>query len=38
VKPFTAAEVKAQRRPTPLSLTQVYEMRGQLMTAGSIPP
>ena len=38
VKPFTAAEVKAQRRPTPLSLTEVYEIRNQLMTAGSIPP
>jgi len=38
VKPFTAAEVKAQRRPTPLSMTEVYEMRNQLMTAGSIPP
>jgi len=38
VKPFTAAEVKAQRRPTPLSLTEVYDIRSQLMTAGSIPP
>jgi cytochrome c5 len=38
VKPFTAAEVKAQRRPTPLSLTEVYQIRKQLMSAGSIPP
>jgi len=38
VRPFTAAEVKAQRRPTPLSLTEVYEIRSQLQTAGAIPP
>jgi cytochrome c5 len=37
VKPFTAAEVKAQRRPTPLSLTEVYEIRSQLASAGQIP-
>lgn len=38
VRPFTAAEVKAQRRPTPLSPTEVYEMRSQLQAAGLIPP
>lgn len=38
VRPFTAAEVKAQRRPTPLSPTEVYQMRSQLVTAGVIPP
>lgn len=38
VRPFTAADIKAQRRPTPLSPTEVYEMRSQLLSAGAIPP
>jgi cytochrome c5 len=38
VRPFTAAEVKAERRPTPLSATEVHAIRSQLASSGVIPP
>lgn len=37
VRPFTAVEVKAQRRATPLSATDVHAIRGKLVSAGMIP-
>jgi cytochrome c5 len=38
VRPFIAADIKSQRRPAPLSPTEVYEIRSQLLSAGAIPP
>jgi cytochrome c5 len=37
VRPFTAAEVKAERRATPLSATDVHAIRNQLASSGVIP-
>lgn len=37
VRPFTAAEVKAQRRPAPLSASEVFQVRTKLLGAGLIP-
>ncbi len=37
VRPFTADEVKAERRATPLSATDVHTMRAQLASSGVIP-
>jgi cytochrome c5 len=37
VKPFTAVEVKAQRRATQPSATWVHTLRSQLASAGLIP-
>lgn len=37
LRPFSAAEVKAQRRPAPLSASDVFAVRTELMNAGLVP-